>query len=144
MGSTYQSIVIDAAPEQVWEAIRDFHDTSWTPNVISSLETVGDKDGNEIGARRVLNGVFHETLRELDDAGHAFAYSIDEAPSPISSAEISDFLARVTVKPTPDGAGTMVEWSSNWQNNDDAGYEFCHPIYVALLNDMKASLERSS
>jgi hypothetical protein len=104
MGSTYQSIVIDAAPEQVWEAIRDFHDTSWTPNVISS----------------------------------------DEAPSPISSAEISDYLARVTVKPTPDGAGTMVEWSSNWQNNDDAGYEFCHPIYVALLNDMKASLERSS
>ncbi len=141
MGSTYQSIVIDLAPQQVWDAIRDFHDLSWCPNVITSLETVGESSGGQIGAGRVLNGVFHETLREVDDAGHTFSYSIDEAPSPISSAEISDYLGRVTVKPSPDGAGSMVEWSSSWQNNDEAGYEFCHPIYMALLGDMKASLE---
>ena len=140
MGSTYQSIVIDLPPESVWTAIRDFHDLNWTPNVIVSLETVGDKGGNEIGAGRVLNGVFHETLRELDDAGHTFAYSIDEAPSPISSAEISDYVGRVEVKASPDG-GSLVEWTSNWQNNDEAGYEFCHPIYMALLADMKANLE---
>ena len=143
MGSTYQSIVIDAAPRQVWEAIRDFHDASWTPNVISSLEPIGDRKGNEIGASRVLNGVFHETLRELDDAGHAFSYSIDEAPSPICSTEISDYVGRVAVKASPDGAGSMVEWSSSWQNNDEAGYEFLHPIYMALLGDMKASLEEA-
>jgi hypothetical protein len=140
MGSTYQSIVIDAALEQVWAAIKDFHDASWTPNVISSLEIVGDRAGNEIGAKRLLNGVFHETLHELDEAGLTFAYSIDEAPSPISSAEISDYMGRVTVKASP-GGGTLVEWTSAWQNNDEAGYEFCHPIYMALLADMKASLE---
>ena len=140
MGSTYQSIVINLAPQQVWESIRDFHDLSWTPNVITSIETVGDASGDQVGARRVLNGVFHETLRELDEAGHTFAYSIDEAPSPISSSEISDYMGRVTVNASPDG-GTLVEWTSSWQNNDEAGYEFCHPIYVALLGDMKASLE---
>ena len=141
MGSTYQSIVINASPQQVWDTIRDFHDASWTPNVVASLETVGEKGGDEIGASRVLNGVFHETLRELDDAGHTFAYSIDEAPSPISSREISDYIGRVAVKASPDGGGSLVEWTSSWQNNDAAGYEFCHPIYVALLADMKASLE---
>ena len=141
MGSTYQSIVIDLAPEQVWAAIRDFHDVSWTPNVVTSLETVGDAAGNEIGARRVLNGAFHETLRELDDAGLTFAYSVDEGPSPISSAEVTHYVGRVSVKPAPDGDGALVEWTSSWQNNDEAGYEFVHPIYVALLDDMKASLE---
>lgn len=143
MGSTYQSIVIDLSPQRVWDAIRDFHDMSWTPNVITSLETVGDRKGDEIGARRVLNGVFHETLRELDDAGHTFSYSIDEAPSPICSTEISDYVGRVAVKASPDGAGSMVEWSSSWQNNDEAGYEFLHPIYMALLGNMKASLEEA-
>lgn len=141
MGSTYQSIVIGLAPQQVWDAIRDFHDLSWCPHVITSVEPVGDRAGNEIGSRRVLNGVFHETLHELDDAGLTFSYSIDEAPSPISSAEISDYVGRVEVKASPDGAGSMVEWTSSWQGNDEAGYEFCHPIYMALLGDMKANLE---
>lgn len=34
-----------------------------------------------------------------------------------------------------------VEWSSSWERNDEAGHDFCAPIYVALLNDMKANLE---
>jgi hypothetical protein len=76
-----------------------------------------------------------------DDADHTFSYSIDEGPPPISSADISDYMGRVTVKATPDGSGSMVEWSSSWQDNDEAAYEFCHPIYMALLADMKASLE---
>jgi hypothetical protein len=73
-----QILIIAAAPQRVWDTIRNFHDASWTPNVIASLEIVGDKGGDEIGAGRVLNGVLHETLRELDDAGHTFAYSIDD------------------------------------------------------------------
>ena len=140
MGSTYQSIAIDLPPDQVWAAIRNFHDLSWTPNVVTSVDRVGDAAGDKIGAGRVLNGVFHETLQELDDSGHTFAYSIDEGPSPISSQEVRDYVGRVAVKASPDG-GTLVEWTSSWENNDEAGYEFCHPIYMALLADMKASLE---
>lgn len=141
MGSTYQSITIDVAPQRVWDAISNFHDASWCPNVITSLETVGDASGDQVGAGRVLNGVFHETLREVDDEGHTFSYSIDDGPSPISCTEISDYVGRVEVKASPDGSGTLVEWSSSWENNDEAGYEFLHPIYMALLGDMKASLE---
>jgi len=141
MGTTYQSIVIQLPPESVWQSVRDFHDMSWTTNVISSLDRIGDRQGDEVGARRILNGAFHETLQEIDDDGHTFSYSIDEGPSPISSSDVHDYVGRVTVKATPDGGGSLVEWSSSWEDNDEAAYEFCHGIYLALLADMKASLE---
>lgn len=141
MGQTYQSIVINAPAEKVWSAIRNFHDASWTPNVISKLTVVGDKKGNEIGAARVLNDAFHETLRELDDKGRTFAYSIDDGPPPVSKADVNSYVGRVAVRSVTEGGGTFVEWSSSWKNNDAAAAEFCHGIYVALLGDMKKSLE---
>jgi hypothetical protein len=39
------------------------------------------------------------------------------------------------------GSGTRVEWSSSWEQNDEPVHDFCHGIYIALLNDMKKSLE---
>lgn len=141
MGQTYQSIVINAPVEKVWGAVRNFHDGSWAPNVISAMDVVGGKKGDQVGAKRVLNGAFHETLVEFDEAGRTFAYSIDDGPPPVSKADISNYLGRVTVRPVTEGGGTFVEWSSSWQKNDSAAAEFCHGIYVALLSDMKKSLQ---
>jgi hypothetical protein len=60
----------------------------------------------------------------------------------ISKTAVSNYIGVVKVTPvTQGGGGTFVEWSSSWENNDDEGFEFCHPIYVALLDDMKKSLE---
>jgi carbon monoxide dehydrogenase subunit G len=143
MGKTHQSTVIEAPIRRVWDAVRNFHDMSWAANVVTSLETIGDRQGDEVGAIRILNGAFHETLRELDDANHTFAYSIDDGPSPLSKSEVRDYVGRVRVQESPDGHGTLVEWSSKWLENDEAVYEFCHPLYVALLADMKASLEQA-
>lgn len=142
MGMTNQSIVINAPADRVWKAIRDFHDLSWAPNVIQNVEAVGDASGGELGAKRVLNGMFHETLLTLDDAQRRLTYSIDDGPSPISSEDVSDYVGVVQVS-AGEGGGTLVEWTSSWEKNDEAGYEFCHPIYVALLNDMKASLDQA-
>ncbi len=141
MGQTQQSTVINASIEKVWAAIRDFHDLRWAPNVITGVEVEGDRAGDQVGAIRILNGAFRETLRELDDEGRTFAYSIDEGPSPISSDEVRDYVGRVRVRPADEG-GTLVEWSSSWLDNDEAAYAFSHPIYVALLADMKESLEQ--
>ena len=140
MGQTHQSTVIDAPVDTVWKTIRDFHDMRWAPNVITQLDVVGDRRGDQLGARRVLNGVFHETLHELNDETRTFSYSIDDAPSPISRDDVNNYVGRVTVQASPEG-GTLVEWASQWERNDEAGYEFCHSIYVALLTDMKQSLE---
>lgn len=139
MGSTFQEIEIAAPAERVWQTIRNFHDVSWAPNVVTSLDVVGKKAGDQRGAGRVLNGVFHETLRTLDDFSKTFTYSIDEGPGPLAAGKVKNYVGRVVVEHI--AGGTRVEWSSNWQENDEAVYEFCHSIYVALLNDMKASLE---
>jgi len=141
MGQTNQSIEISESPDKVWQTIRDFHDLSWASNVISSVDKIGDKPGIEPGAGRVLNGAFHETLLTLDDAGKTCTYSIDDGPSPISKDEVNNYVGIVKVTSAAEGDGSHVEWSSSWENNDEAGAEFCHPIYVALLADMKNSLE---
>lgn len=142
MGQTYQSIVIDAPIEKVWTTIRNFHDLSWAPNVITGVEVVGSRSGNEAGAGRVLNDAFRETLREMNEDARSFAYSIDDGPSPVSKDEVSHYIGRVSLRPVTEGGGTFVEWSSEWERNDQAASKFCHGIYVALLSDMKQSLER--
>ena len=141
MGQTHQSTEISVPPEQVWDAIRNFHDLSWAPNVITNVESVGEKPGDEVGAIRVLNGVFHETLQSLDDEGKTFTYSIDDGPPPVSKDDVKNYVGRVNVRQADQGDGTVVEWSSAWEDNDEAAAEFCRGIYVALLGDMKKSLE---
>ena len=141
MTKTYQSITIDAPLEKVWSTIRDFHDMTWAPNVITNLEKSGDLPGDTVEAKRKLNGVFEETLAAIDDAERTFSYRITNGPSPLSRAEVKNYIGRVVVKPVPEGNGTFVEWSSSWENRDERIYEFCHGIYVALLEDMKKSLE---
>jgi hypothetical protein len=40
------------------------------------------------------------------------------------------------------GSTGLSPWTkSRREHNDEAGHEFCHPLYVALLNDLKQSLE---
>ena len=60
MGLTYRSTVINASADTVWNAIKNFHDLSWAPNVIEKVEVVGDTAGGDVGAKRVLNDAFHE------------------------------------------------------------------------------------
>jgi carbon monoxide dehydrogenase subunit G len=141
MGKTYQTIVIDAPVDRVWRAVSNFHDMTWAPNVITDVETVGDIPGNRVGAVRVLNGLFRETLLELDEEERTFSYSIDDGPPPVSKDEVKNYVGQVSVQPATEGNGTRVEWSSTWEDNEGPAYEFCHSIYVALLDDMKKSLE---
>lgn len=141
MGSTFQEIEIDAPADTVWQTISNFHDLSWAPNVVSDVAIVGDKPGTEPGAGRVLNGVFHETLQTFDADAKKLTYSIDDGPAPVTKDEMNNYIGSVSVESTA-GGGTRVEWSSAWEQNDEAIHDFCHAIYVALLGDMKKSLER--
>ncbi len=140
MGQTSQSIIINKSAEEVWKAINCFQDMSWTPNVITSLEQVGDIPGDQVGSKRILNGAFHETLLSLDKENKTFTYCVSDGPSPISSDEVSNYVGKVVVVEVEEGQA-KVEWTSTWENNDEAAQEFCHNIYMALLADMKKSLE---
>ena len=141
MPSTYQSITVPAAADDVWATLRNFHDLSWAPDVIESCEAVGDAAATQVGAQRILNGAFEETLQSISDTDRTLQYSIDEGPSPVSSDEVSEYIGRIDVRPISLEGGTFVEWSSSWDAKTEEAVDFCQTIYVSLLNALQAHYE---
>ena len=108
MPSTNQSIVVNQSIQTVWDAIKDFHDMSWSANVITKCDPVGAKPGNEPGAQRVLNDAFHETLIEVNGDNHLIRYSIDNGPSPVSPDDVSNYVGEIRLTSEGDNT-TLVE-----------------------------------
>jgi len=139
MGTCYNKIEIKSPVKTVWNTISDFHDMSWAPQVITSVTKVGDKRGDEVGARRVLNELFHETLMSLDASAFTFSYSIDDGPGPVSSSVVDSYIG--VVRLTKAENGTVVEWSSTFESdNENEVADFCNPIYGALLAGLNDTL----
>ena len=143
MPSCYQSRVINVPIEKVWDTIKDFHDLSWCPSIVTSCDKIGELSGNEVGAKRLLNNVFEEKLLSVDTVRYTFSYSIDEAPeSPVSSKEVSNYVGVVTLLPITQTDETFIEWKSSWESNSIEGEEFCHTLYVAMMADLNATLTK--
>lgn len=138
MPQCYQSIIVHAPIEKVWETIKNFHDMSWANGVIEQCMAVGDLSGTEIGARRLLNGVFHETLLECNAEEYRVRYSIDDGPSPVSAAEVQNYIGQLQLRPVTLSGNTFVEWGSTWESRSEEACDFCHKIYVALLQVLAA------
>ncbi len=139
MPVTNQSIDITASISDVWSKLNNFHDFSWAPNVITSVDKVGDIDGGQVGAKRILNKAFHETLVEIDNNAYSLKYSIDDGPSPVSKNDVSNYFGVISLSTSEDNTQTHVSWTSSWDSNSEDAVEFCHGIYVALLNELAAS-----
>lgn len=138
MGKCYNSVVVNPSSDQVWDAIKNFHDLSWAPGVITNLEKVGEGDGDVPGAKRILNELFHETLVSIDEATKSFAYSIDDGPGPVSKDSVRNYLGTVSVHPVTNDDIAFVEWVSTYESPDDQAVgDFCNPIYHALLAALK-------
>lgn len=134
--SCYNSIIVDAPVEKVWEAFANFHDMSKFSNVAQSCEAVGGTPGNQAGAKRILNGVFHETMLTIDPDAHKLTYSIDDGPDAVSKENVTGYIGEVKLSPVTADGRTFVEWSSRWETGGDGVAEFCNPIYQALLTDL--------
>lgn len=143
MGHCFNSAVVDAPTEKTWETIRDFYSLDWAAPVVERVDRVGDFDGDQPGAKRVLNGVFHETLLMLDDVNHHFSYSIDDGPGPVAKDLVANYLGEVKLHPVTDTGQTLVVWTSSFESNDsEAVGELCNPIYQALLATLKAYFQK--
>lgn len=141
MGHCYNTTVVNASVEEVWAKIRNFHDMSWASGVIDSVEDEGAKPGSHPGAKRLLNGVFHETLLVLDDKDHILSYRIDDGPGPLAQDAVTKYIGRVHLLPVTDEDTTFVEWESDFECKDEqAVEEFCNPIYQALLSSLRDNL----
>lgn len=140
MPTIHLSAVIKAPVDGVWRAIRDFHDMSWARGVVDICTPVGDLRFDQLGARRILNDSFHETLLALDDVERTIKYRLEDGPSPVSPAEVQSFIAVVRVHPVTDTGHAFVEWSASWEARDDAAVEFAGGIYAALLAALQKTL----
>ena len=143
MGHCYQKIEIASPIEQVWQILNNFHDLSWAPEVVTSVTKVGDKKADELGAQRILNNVFYDTLIALNPKEFTFSYSIDDGPGPISKTAVTNYVGvvKLTKLNISSGAGTLVEWGSSFDSADENHVaDFCNPIYGALLASLKKHL----
>jgi len=138
MGKCYNSAVINAPPDNVWRTIRDFHDLTWAPGVVTKAAVVGNLKGNQIGAKRVLNDAFHETLLSLDDHEQTLSYSIDDGPGPVAKDSVANYIGRWRVLPITENNTALIEFESSFDApNAAAVSDFCNPIYQALLKALK-------
>ncbi|NND96967.1 MAG: SRPBCC family protein [Pirellulaceae bacterium] len=143
MGRCFNSTVVNAPIDQVWIAVQNFHDMSWGEGVITSCEAVGDTPGNKVGAKRILNSSFHETLRSIDHDACELTYSIDDGPEPVSSESVQEYIGTIRLRPVTDSGQTFCQWETTYKSNDDdLVAAFCNPIYAALLEAMKAHFAR--
>lgn len=142
MPSVHHSAVIASPAESVWRATRDFLDVSWAPGVLEECVAVGERTGDRVGCRRILNGVFHETLLALDDHERTMKYRLDDGPSPVSSREVRDFVATLRVRPVTEADTALVEFSARWESQDDAAADFAGGIYQALLGALQKRFAR--
>jgi hypothetical protein len=139
MGKTYQSTTVNAPTDQVWNTIRNFHDMSWASSVITQCVPVGDLGGDQVGAKRVLNDAFHETLHDLNTVDHSIRYSIADGPALLN--EVDEYIGLLRVSPITDTNTSYVEWSSTWSGKDQETAKCSSPIYVALLADLKSNFK---
>jgi len=122
----------------VWKVLRNFHDLSWATGVITNVEVIGNLKSDQIGAKRILNGLFQESLLSLDDHERRFKYSIDDGPTPVSKDTVKNYIGAARVLPITENNTSFVEWESTYNSPDDMAVgEFCNPIYQALLNALK-------
>ncbi|WP_240141445.1 SRPBCC family protein [Nitrosomonas sp. HPC101] len=138
----YNSIVVDAPIDVVWNRIKDFHDFSWAPTLVKKTENVGTKDGTTVGAKRLLNGQFLDTMIAYNPADHRINYSIDSGPSPISNKEISNYVGDLHLLPITSEGKTYVEWTGSWVSDSSEAIPYMNSIYVSLLKDLAAQFKK--
>ena len=138
MPKVYNSIIVAAPIERVWSRICDFHEFSWAPSVIVSCEKVGKGDGYTVGAKRLLNGLFLDTLIAYSAIEKRMMYSMDEGPPPVSSQEIQEYVGNLHLLPLTADNTTFVEWSGSWEAGTPAAVEYMNKVYRSLLRDLAA------
>jgi hypothetical protein len=155
-GPTRQKVIvkqqISAAPQTVWEMVKNFHDMSWHP-AVAKTEGGG---GNDLGATRTLTlvngGEIHEKLEKYDDTKHSFFYRIESVE--VKVLPVTNYSSWFSIKPGENG-DSLVTWKGAFYRgypnndpppelNDQAAKDAVRGVYESGLANLKKLLEQDS
>jgi len=155
-GPTRQKVIVQeriaASPQNVWDAVKNFHDMSWHPAV---AKTEGE-GGNSIGATRTLTlgngGQIHEKLEKYDAAKRAFFYRIESVD--VKVLPVTNYSSWFSIK-ADDNGGSLITWKGafyrGYPNNnpppeldDKAAKAAVTGVYESGLANLKKLLEQGS
>jgi carbon monoxide dehydrogenase subunit G len=157
-----EEIQINAAPEKVWDIIKDFHNMSWHPGI----DSVTGEGGNKKGATRVLSlsdgGTITEELKKYDEKAMEYQYKITDM-STLKSIQHSGEQVEVPVLPVTNYAatiaveakdgGSLVTWKAAYYRgymnnnpppelNEDAANEAVSKVLKSGLHHLKTLAEK--
>jgi polyketide cyclase/dehydrase/lipid transport protein len=129
-----RTVVLSAAPQQVWDLVGDFHALAdWHPRISPSTP---DEDGAVRVFRVEGKVVARERLLARDADARSYTYALLDPMLPIS-----DFVATLAVLPHRSG-GTEVVWSARYRGADAVVPQvealFGDGTYAAGLNALAA------
>lgn len=140
MGTTYNSTVIDAPIDKVWETVRDFYHLEWAQMDLT-VKSANDLKADQIGASRVINDVFHETLVDLNDLEKSFAYHMTDGPGAVAKDIVKSFYGKLQLFAVTDEDKTYALWTTTFDSPDSSTVgELVNPIYQAALKGLKKTL----
>lgn len=129
-----RKIVINATPDDVWAVIGDFGAISdWHP-AVATCDV--ERNGSLVHRHLRLEGGGEILERETqeDQAAHSYGYEIVSSPLPVSSY-------RSVFRVFPDGTGSRIEWSGEFEAEGvtpNEAAEVIAGIYEAGLNSIAA------
>jgi len=138
MGNCYNSTVVNAPIDTVWETVRDFHNMTWAQGMNLKVDAVGNLKGDQVGAVRIINELFHETLVEISDRHHSLTYQITDGPGAVARDAVKNYYGKMELHAITDENKTFVLWTSSYDSPDSGAVgELCNPIYSAALKGLK-------
>lgn len=143
MPDVYESSVVEAPAQEVWETIRDFGNLDdWYPGIEpDAIHLENDKAGDAVGAIRVLrmpgDVTIREQLVEHSDYKRSYTYRILEYPLPLE-----DYRATLAVRAVTDRDHAFVEWSCRFEIDPDRREETVDNITTVFREGLDALVAR--
>lgn len=106
--------IIFNSKKSIWDEITNFYKWDWF-SPIKEVQTDKNFCPNEIGANRIINKDFYESILDVDLENDIFKYAINNGPNHFSNSKISSFVGTVKLIYIEEEI-TEVIWKTSWNN----------------------------
>ena len=137
MVHVFETMTLNAGPDDVWSAIGDFGTLhAWHP-MVDTCEMRDGAASDGVGNIRELvlaNGApVVESLRDRSEDGRTYSYDFIEVPFPITN-----YLSTIRVRRGAADGQSVVEWESNFDTPSDAESELTGVITGVYTSGLRA------